>query len=66
MSGIELLRIIRSMKGLSALPIVVMSSAPPPDVLESCRELNVRAFFHKPVTASDLAKAVPDLFQGDP
>jgi CheY-like chemotaxis protein len=62
MSGIELLRIIRSIDGMADFPVMVMTSSPHPDTLTACHELKVKAFVEKPVTFDDFSKVIAALF----
>jgi CheY-like chemotaxis protein len=61
MSGIDLLRIVRSLDGMADLPVLVMTSAPNPDTIAACEELKVMAFVEKPVRYNDLSKVIANL-----
>jgi len=66
MSGIDLLRILRTTEGLERVPVMVMTSCPHPNVRASCEELKVTAFVEKPVTISDFAKIIASVFHPTP
>lgn len=56
MSGIELLRRIRTMPNMKDLPVIVMTSSTDPREEEECNKLNVSNYLHKSIT-SDFTKA---------
>jgi CheY-like chemotaxis protein len=62
LSGLELLRHLRSDARLRSLPVTVMTSSNDPKDLEECRRLNVVHYVNKPVTFSSFSKAVADIF----
>jgi two-component system, response regulator len=63
MGGIELLRKLRAIEDLDDLPVIVMTTNPHPDTLAACKELNVAYVAEKPVTVSQFAKVLADLFR---
>ena len=50
MSGIELLRRIRAMRGMEDLPIIVMTGSHDPVDMEECQKFKVISYVEKPVT----------------
>ena len=62
MSGTALLRRLRQDEKYRQLPVIVMSSALDPEVMEECRQLNVSHYISKPVTFASFSKAVADAF----
>jgi chemotaxis family two-component system response regulator Rcp1 len=62
MSGIDLLRQLRKVEGLDAIPVIVMTSSPHTETLAACKELDVAYVAEKPVTASQFSKVLADLF----
>jgi CheY-like chemotaxis protein len=62
MSGIELLRRVREIEGLTDLPVIVMTTNARPDTLAACKELNVAYVAEKPVTVTQFSKVLADLF----
>jgi CheY-like chemotaxis protein len=62
MTGLDFLRIVRSLEGMGSLPALVMSSAATPEAFETCRQLNARALIPKPVKAAELLRLFPELF----
>jgi AhpD family alkylhydroperoxidase len=62
MTGIELLRIIRSMESWELFPVVMMSTDQSPENIAACADLNVMAFIEKPLTVTSFASAVAPLF----
>ena len=62
MSGIDLLRKLRKVERLDAIPVIVMTSSPHPDTLAACKELDVAYVAEKPVTVSQFSKVLADLF----
>jgi len=62
LSGLELLRRLRSRDDLQAVPVIVMTSSNDPNDLEECRRFNVVNYVSKPVTFSSFSKAVADVF----
>ena len=62
MSGIDLLRMIRSVAGFEEFPVVVMTTDPHPDTLAACKELNAAAYLEKPISMDDFTKVIAPLF----
>jgi CheY-like chemotaxis protein len=62
LSGLELLRRLRSRPQFQAVPVTVMTSSNDPRDLEECRRLNVVHYVNKPVTFTSFSKAVADVF----
>jgi two-component system, response regulator len=62
LSGLELLRHLRSRPQFQSVPVTVMTSSNDPKDLEECRRLNVAHYVNKPVTFSSFSKAVADVF----
>jgi CheY-like chemotaxis protein len=62
LSGLELLRRLRSRPQFQSLPVTVMTSSNDPKDLEECRRLNVVHYVNKPVTFDSFSKAVADVF----
>lgn len=62
LSGLELLRQMRSRDGFHAVPVIVMTSSINPNDLEECRKLGVANYVSKPVTFTAFSKAVADVF----
>jgi CheY-like chemotaxis protein len=62
LSGLELLRRLRSRPEFQSVPVTVMTSSNDPRDLEECRRLNVAHYVNKPVTFTSFAKAVADVF----
>jgi two-component system response regulator len=62
LSGLDLLRRLRSRDDLHAVPVIVMTSSINPNDLEECRKLNVVNYVSKPVTFSSFSKALADVF----
>jgi two-component system response regulator len=62
LSGLELLRQLRSRREFQSVPVTVMTSSNNPHDLEECRRLNVAHYVNKPVTFSSFSKAVADVF----
>ncbi len=62
LSGLELLRHLRSRPQFQSVPVTVMTSSNDPRDLEECRRLNVVHYVNKPVTFTTFAKAVADVF----
>jgi CheY-like chemotaxis protein len=65
MSGIDLLRRLRTIEGLDHVPVIVMTTDPHPDTIAACKELNVAYFAEKPVTFTHFSKVLADLFHRD-
>ena len=66
MSGMELLKIVRSIEGLEDIPVYVMTSSPSPQTLASCQNFRVEALLHKPVTLPAFIKEIANLFHLPP
>jgi CheY-like chemotaxis protein len=62
LSGLDLLRQLRSRPEFQTVPVTVMTSSNNPNDLEECRRLNVVHYVNKPVTFSSFSKAVADVF----
>jgi two-component system response regulator len=62
LSGLELLRRLRSRQDLKEMPVIVMTSSNKPEDLDECRQLKVLNYVSKPVTFSSFSKAVADVF----
>lgn len=62
MSGIALLRVIRSLEQWKDIPVVIMTTNPRPDHVADAKELEVFAFVEKPLTIASFASAVAPLF----
>jgi CheY-like chemotaxis protein len=62
MTGLEILRSVRADGRIRHLPIVLMTSANAPEVIDECRALGISSFIPKPVTFSSFVKAVADSF----
>lgn len=61
MSGIDLLRTIRTLPDMIDFPVIVMTSSNNPSDLAECRRLKA-TFVSKPVTASSFLNAIADTF----
>jgi AhpD family alkylhydroperoxidase len=62
MSGIELIKRIRSMPGMEDMPVIVTTSSDDPHDREECQRLKVADYVQKPVTFSSFSKAVANIF----
>ena len=62
LDGLELLRKIRKIPGIAAIPVIVMTSSQRPGDLEECRKLKVANYVEKPVTFASFSKAMADVF----
>jgi len=62
-SGLQILKAIRSNEHIHNLPVIVMTSSNSPEQLECCRRLGVSSYVQKPLTFSSFAKAFADAFQ---
>jgi two-component system, response regulator len=62
LTGVQLLRAIRTLDRLSHLPVILMTSSNAPNEIEQCRALGISAFVPKPVTFATFARAVADTF----
>ena len=62
MSGIDLLRKLRGIEDLDGVPVIIMTTNPHPDTRAACQELNVAFIAEKPVTVTQFAKVLADLF----
>jgi len=62
MSGIDLLKMIRSMAGMETFPVIIMTASPPPETIAACRELKVMALLEKPITFNNFSKAIANIF----
>jgi two-component system response regulator len=61
MSGVELLRAIRSLPRVQNTPVIIMTSSLDPKDFEACQELKVAAFVPKPITFESFSKAITGL-----
>ena len=62
LSGLDLLRNMRSRDELRATPVIVMTSSNDPRDMEECRLLKVTSYVPKPVSFNSFSKAVADVF----
>jgi len=62
LGGIELLRHIRTMKAITAIPVIITSTSQNPSDLKVCHELGVANYVEKPVTFSAFAKSMAEAF----
>ncbi len=62
LSGLELLRRLRTLPQFQSLPVTVMTSSNDPRDLEECHRLRVVNYLTKPVTFDSFSKAVADVF----
>jgi CheY-like chemotaxis protein len=65
LTGLQLLRAIRTMERLSHLPVVLMTSSNDPMEIERCRTLGISAFVPKPVTFAAFARAIASSFHSN-
>ena len=61
-SGLRLLRVIRSNEHTRELPVIIMTSSNSSEEIEKCHKLGVSSYVQKPLTFSNFAKAVADSF----
>jgi CheY-like chemotaxis protein len=61
MSGVELLRAIRTLARVQNTPVIIMTSSLDPKDFEACQELKVAAFVPKPITFESFSKAITGL-----
>ncbi|MCE0485010.1 MAG: response regulator [Methylacidiphilales bacterium] len=70
LSGLDLLRRLRTDEKLQNVPVIVMTSSNDPKDMEECRKLKVTNYVNKPVSFTSFSKAVADVFhlprQGEP
>ena len=62
MSGVDLLRMIRSVDGFEQFPVVMMTTDPHPNTLAASKELNAIALLEKPLSMDDFARVIAPLF----
>jgi two-component system, response regulator len=62
LTGLQLLRSIRSLERISHLPVFLMTSSNDPKEIEHCRVLGISAFVPKPVTFATFTNAVASTF----
>jgi CheY-like chemotaxis protein len=62
LSGLDVLRNMRSREELRSTPVIVMTSSNDPRDLEECRNLKVLNYVSKPVTFNSFSKAVAGVF----
>ena len=60
-SGVQLLREIRSLPRTQNIPVVIMTSSLDPKDFEECQALKVSAFVPKPITFDSFSKAITGL-----
>ena len=65
LTGVQLLRAIRTLDRLSHLPVILMTSSNDPTEIERCRGLGISALVPKPVTFVAFANAVAHTFHAD-
>ncbi len=61
-SGLEVLRKIRSEAALAQVPVIVMTSSNDPKDLEACQTLRVNKWVDKPITFDTFSRAIADTF----
>ena len=62
LSGLEVLRQLRTREEFQSVPVTVMTSSNDPNDLAECRRLKVVNYVNKPVTFTSFSKAVADVF----
>ena|SRR5579871_1452547 len=62
LSGVELLRHIRSVRRLQTVPVIVMTGSSDPRKWKECTDLGVTAILEKPLSLSTFIKTVTHLF----
>ena len=65
LSGLDLLRRLRTLPQYQEVPVTVMTSSINPKDLEECRSLHVVNYVNKPVTFESFSKAVADVFHSN-
>jgi CheY-like chemotaxis protein len=66
LTGLQLLRGIRSLERISHLPVFLMTSSNDPKEFEHCRLLGISGFVPKPVTFATFTNAVASTFHKRP
>ena len=61
-SGIEILRLIRSTPEIASLPVIVMTGLTDPKLLDECRQLKATSFLAKPLAFRSFCRAVASVF----
>ncbi len=61
-SGLQVLRKIKSLDSLNSIPVVIMTSSNNPKDVEECRLLKAANYVEKPITFSSFSKAMADVF----
>jgi two-component system response regulator len=61
LGGIELLRRIKKMPRVKAIPVIVMTSSLDPKDFEECQRLGVASYVSKPITFESFSRAVTGL-----
>jgi CheY-like chemotaxis protein len=62
LSGLQLLRAIRTQERIRHLPVILMTSSNDPKEIEHCHALGISHFVSKPITFPTFAKAVASVF----
>jgi two-component system response regulator len=62
LSGLQLLKAIRTLERTMHLPVVVMTSSKDPRQVDECRALGISGFVDKPVTFSTFTNAIAGTF----
>lgn len=62
MSGIELLKRVRTISGMEDFPVIVMTSSNDPRDIEECKKLKVMSYIEKPVTFSSFSNTIANIF----
>jgi len=62
MSGIELLRRIRTVPGMEDFPVIVMTSSADPRDIEKCRRLKVSSYVEKPISYNSFSHVIANVF----
>ncbi|MBQ4310844.1 MAG: response regulator, partial [Oscillospiraceae bacterium] len=58
MNGLQTLAAIRGVKGYSDIPVIFLTGANTPDILENIRAANTAGYLMKPADAPDITAAV--------
>jgi len=61
LTGVELLREIRKLPRVGAVPVIIMTSSLDPKDFEACHAMKVAAFVPKPITFESFSKAITGL-----
>lgn len=62
MDGLELLRQVRAVENLKALPVILITAVSEKEYIERARTLNVSGYILKPVTFTRVQAAMKNLF----